>query len=168
MLPRVPRQRNCCARSGKDHWPRARPSATTDVQVAEEAIGAVNAVHASASAPATPRQFLGDAPLHGPFFGRQHEMSRLRHWLLDEQCRLVAILGLGGMGKSALAARTMAEVAEQYDVVVWYSLLNAPELPELLATMLHMLPETPLPSLPDGTRRIAQSAFSSTCRNSEF
>ncbi len=80
----------------------------------------------------------------------EHELSRLRHWLLDEHCRLVAVLGLGGMGKSTLAARTMAQLAEEYDVVVWYSLLNAPELPELLVTMLHMLPKTPLPSLPDG------------------
>ena len=63
------------------------------------------------------------------------------------------------MGKSALTARTMAQLAEHYDVVIWHSLLNAPELPELLTTMLHMLPETPLPSLPDGLEALLNLFF---------
>jgi len=129
--------------------------AMTDVQRGKEAISAPG----STTAPAGPRKFLGDAPLHGPFFGRQHALAQLRTWLIGEHCRLIAILGLGGMGKSTLAARTMADVAEAYDVVVWYSLLNAPELPELLATLLRMVPQTPLPSLPDGLDELLNLFF---------
>lgn len=135
------------------------PNSTSDDRTTEAMIGPAANVPAVVVAPPRPRQFLGDAPLHGPFFGRHHELSHLRHWLRGEHCRLVAILGLGGMGKSTLAAHLTADVAEHYDVVIWYSLLNAPELPELLVTLLHMLPQTPLPSLPDGLDALLNLLF---------
>jgi hypothetical protein len=31
-------------------------------------------------------------------------LALLRHWLLDEGCRLVAVLGMGGIGKTMLTA----------------------------------------------------------------
>ena len=51
--------------------------AMTDVLEVEETIGPVVPAAPSASASAKPRQFLGDAPLHGPFFGREYELSRV-------------------------------------------------------------------------------------------
>ena len=139
--------------------PSSTSSATSDIEVGEEVIGAASDAPVAAPEPVGPRQFLGDAPLHGPFFGRQYELAHLRHWLLDEHCRLVTILGLGGMGKSALAARTMADITKHYDVVIWYTLLNAPEPPELLANMIHMLSEAPLPILPDGIEALLNLFF---------
>ncbi|CAN5862685.1 NB-ARC domain-containing protein [soil metagenome] len=38
-------------------------------------------------------------------YGRQTELDRLTDWLTGESCRLVAILGMGGMGKTTLAAQ---------------------------------------------------------------
>ncbi|WP_207714161.1 hypothetical protein [Scytonema sp. UIC 10036] len=33
------------------------------------------------------------------FYGRSAELVQLRKWVLEQQCRLVALLGIGGIGK---------------------------------------------------------------------
>ena len=36
-------------------------------------------------------------------YGRESEMETLRQWAVEERCRVIALLGLGGIGKSSLA-----------------------------------------------------------------
>jgi WD40 repeat protein/DNA-binding SARP family transcriptional activator len=79
---------------------------------------------------------VDDLPETGHIYGRQHEVSTLTHWLVADRCRLVAILGMGGMGKTTLAAQVVKAVAGQFDLVIWRSLLNAPPLAELLRSVL--------------------------------
>ncbi|RIK33516.1 MAG: hypothetical protein DCC55_34775, partial [Chloroflexi bacterium] len=47
--------------------------------------------------PASTRDW-GDAPDVSGFCGREAELARLHHWLVDERCRLVTVVGMGGMG----------------------------------------------------------------------
>jgi predicted ATPase len=75
-------------------------------------------------------------------FGRAAELARLQQWLVDDRCRLVTILGMGGLGKTALAAQAARAMAGRFEVVIWRSLLNAPTLEELLPTMLETLSGT--------------------------
>src|SRR5437899_218664 len=56
-----------------------------------------------------------------------------------ERCRVVSVLGLGGIGKSALAARLMHEVAARFQVVIWRSLRDAPPCEALLDECLQVL-----------------------------
>ncbi len=51
-----------------------------------------------------------------PFFGRETELAQLQKMLTTPDCRLVTVVGLGGMGKSRLAleaARQVSGVAER-------------------------------------------------------
>lgn len=48
---------------------------------------------------------LGAMSMVQDLFGRRQELCTLQGWLDDDSCRLMAILGLAGQGKSALAAR---------------------------------------------------------------
>ena len=57
----------------------------------------------STSGPA--RVSWGVAPDVVNFVGRASEREVLRQWAADERCRVVAVLGLGGIGKSLLATR---------------------------------------------------------------
>jgi transcriptional regulator with XRE-family HTH domain len=90
----------------------------------------------------------GDAPDASGVLGRQIEVKQLRRWLVDDQCRLVAVLGMGGIGKTALAARATTNTQAQFSAVIWRSLRNAPPLPELLSQCAKVLSSSVEISLP--------------------
>src|SRR5207244_13445312 len=65
--------------------------------------------------------------------------SLLSSWVVEEGCRVVSVLGLGGIGKSALATRVMHWVAERFEVVIWRSLRDTPACETLLDECLQVL-----------------------------
>src|SRR5712692_7818774 len=60
------------------------------------------------------------------FYDREEEVASLSQWVVQERCRVVSVLGIGGIGKSALAVSLMHQVAAQFAVVIWRSLRDAP------------------------------------------
>jgi ABC-type branched-subunit amino acid transport system ATPase component len=78
----------------------------------------------------------GDALDVPSFYGRQPELASLEQWVVQERCRVVSVLGLGGIGKSALAVTLMHQVAERFEVVLFRSLRDAPSCEALLADCL--------------------------------
>ena len=49
-----------------------------------------------------------------PFVGREEELATLTHHLLDPACRLVTVVGQGGIGKTRLALEAAAQVTEAF------------------------------------------------------
>ncbi len=84
------------------------------------------------------------------FYGREYELADLQRWVLTEQCRLVALLGMGGIGKTSLSTKFAQQVAAHFDVVIWRSLHNAPRLEEILNDCLQLLMDQQTTSLPQG------------------
>lgn len=73
------------------------------------------------------------------FYGRAWELDLLAQWVVQERCRVVSVLGQGGIGKSALATRVMHRVAQDFDVVIWRSLRDVPNCEALLDDCLQVL-----------------------------
>src|SRR5579883_2296019 len=81
----------------------------------------------------------GEAVDISVFYGRSQELTALKHWIVVDRCRLVAILGMGGIGKTALAAKIATELQHEFECVIWRSLCNALPLPDLLNQLLQFL-----------------------------
>lgn len=90
------------------------------------------------------------------FRGRVEQIRELEHWIVGRRksqppdpARLVAILGLGGIGKTALAARLARSIQPEFDFVIWRSLRNAPPPDDILTELLRFLPSEQETDLPD-------------------
>ena len=100
-----------------------------------------------------PRIDWGEAFDVTTFYGRKTELARLQNWVLKDRCRLIALLGIGGIGKSTLAITLMHQVAEQFDVAVFRSLRDAPSCDDLVADLLQVISPIPLAKLPISLER---------------
>lgn len=82
----------------------------------------------------------GEAPESGVFYGRSEELGTLQQWLAsDSRCRLVALLGMGGIGKTTLSVQLAKQIQDKFEHVIWRSLRHAPPLQEVLADLLQFL-----------------------------
>ena len=81
----------------------------------------------------------GDAPEVRAFHGRHAEMAEIEQWIVGGDCRVIGVVGMGGIGKTALAAQITQRVADRFERAIWRSLRNAPPLEEILADYLHFL-----------------------------
>jgi transcriptional regulator with XRE-family HTH domain len=100
-----------------------------------------------------PRVDWGEAPASPSFYGREQEMAQLTRWILQERCQIVSLLGMGGIGKSALAVNAMHRIAEHFAVVIFRSLRDAPPCEELLDDCFQVLAPQPLRVLPTSLER---------------
>lgn len=76
----------------------------------------------------------GQAPDVSSFCGREEELNTLRQWIVVERCRLVSILGMGGIGKTSLAIKFAQQ--QPFKFVIWRSLRNAPQPEDLLLELV--------------------------------
>jgi WD40 repeat protein/DNA-binding CsgD family transcriptional regulator len=83
------------------------------------------------------------------FYGRATELAALRRSIVEERCQLIALLGIGGIGKTALSLKLAKDVEDQFDYIIWRSLKNAVPIQDLLADLILSLSQNQLIQLPN-------------------
>lgn len=87
------------------------------------------------------------------FYGRKSELNLLKQWTIADRCRLIAILGMGGIGKTTLSVKLAEQIQHHFEYVIWRSLRNAPTIEEIVSEAIKFFSdrqEIDLPETLDG------------------
>jgi hypothetical protein len=79
---------------------------------------------------------LSLAPKITNFYDRTTELQTLSHWLLDQNLRLVSVLGLSGIGKTTLVKQFVDLNKQHFDVVIWKTLKLSQSLDNIIDEIL--------------------------------
>ncbi|MFS0519401.1 NB-ARC domain-containing protein [Nostoc sp. UIC 10607] len=97
-------------------------------------------------------QDWGEAIDVSVFYGRSEELGTLKQWIIHDHCRLITLIGLGGIGKTALCVKLGQLLQSEFQYLIWRSLRNAPPIHDLLSDLIKFLShqEITLPESLDG------------------
>lgn len=101
------------------------------------------------------RQDLTGTPTPTNFYNRTQELTTLKQWIIEEKTPLITLLGLSGIGKTALTLELIQQIQNQFDYIIWKSLENTPTLQTLETNIIEFLSQeqkTKLPTLIDYLR----------------
>ncbi|OZH54613.1 hypothetical protein AFK68_09830 [Hydrocoleum sp. CS-953] len=83
-------------------------------------------------------QDLSIAPTINPtyFYGRTKELETLSNYIFHQKTRLMAVLGISGIGKTTLVKRFIDLNIQNFDVVIWRNLKLVKSLNSLMTDLL--------------------------------
>ena len=105
---------------------------------------------------------LGDAPEIFSFYDRTPQLATLETWILHDRTRLIALLGISGIGKTILVVRLIEQIQTNFDYVIYRSLRFSPTLNSTLINLLQIFSdktdipqniEAQIPQLLDNLRK---------------
>lgn len=69
------------------------------------------------------------------FYGRTEELNTLKQWICQENCRLVAIVGIAGIGKTALTVKLVKQIYTHFEYIIWENLYHPAQIEKLIKTI---------------------------------
>jgi WD40 repeat protein len=123
--------------------PSREPIAPSASATAPQPLSSASSPAALSPASATKLNW-GEAIDVSSFHGRNEELALLNQWVQGDRCRLIALLGMGGIGKTSLSVKFAEQVTQNpsatpFEFMIWRSLRNAPPLDILLIDLIRFL-----------------------------
>jgi hypothetical protein len=94
-------------------------------------------------------QDWGEAPDVSTFLGREGELDTLKQWIINDRARLIALIGMRGMGKTDLSLKLAHAIQAEFEGVIWRSLLNAPPVTDILRDWIQFFSHQENTDFPD-------------------
>lgn len=84
---------------------------------------------------------LAEAPEIFNCYDRSSELTILESWILKDSSRLIALLGISGIGKTTLTLQLIKQIKTNFNYIIYRSLRFSPSLDTTLAKLLEIFSE---------------------------
>lgn len=90
----------------------------------------------------------GESPDISNFYSRTEELANLEQSIIRDQCRVIEIAGIGGIGKTALVKELATQIQDQFEFIIWRSLFSSPPIKNILTELIEFFSQQQQPDLP--------------------
>jgi len=97
------------------------------------------------------------------FYDRENELATISNWVFKQNTRLIAVLGLWGIGKTTLVKRFIDLNLEQFEVVIWKSLKFPKSLDLWLNDLLNTCQKEPKESTDNKIQQLLEVLSNHKC-----
>ncbi len=100
---------------------------------------------------------LTEVPTISSISHRPTELETLQKWILQDRTRIITILGLSGIGKTALTLTLIEQIKPQFDYIIYRSLDTGQTLEKLLKSILQIFLQNTESQLLDNLDELRQN-----------